>query len=297
MQDFQYKKKKKLGSYPFASVILSITLALFVIGLFGLLLLHANNLSRLIQQSVEVQVYLNKFSTENDRIQIQRILSDKDYVLQEEGEAAIAFISKEEAAKKFIEDTGEDIIDFLGENPLRDAYIVKINSTHQHSEQLADIKNELEAINGVFEVTYIENLVDSINQNLTKVSIVLVAFSIILMITVIILINNTIKLALFSQRFLIRSMQLVGAKLSFIKKPFLFRAAFHGLIGGILASGVLYLLLHYGNQKIEDLNKLQKTEEILSLFAILLIIGAFVGFFSTMRAMNRYLNMSLDELY
>lgn len=291
------RKKKKLGSYPYASVIFSITLALFVIGLFGLLLLHTNKLTEVIKENIEIQVYLDKNITNNQRIQIQKTLSSKDYAAEKNEEVQISFISKEQAAKEFIEQTGEDFTAFLGENPLRDAYILRIAPEYHTAAKLKDIKAEIEKINGVFEVVYVESLVQSINENMAKIGIFLLGFAAILMIAVVILINNTIKLALFSQRFLIRSMQLVGAKASFIQKPFLLRASLHGIFAGLLASALLYLLMHFANERIEDLATLQETDKILILFASLLLIGAFIGFSSTFRAINKYLKLSLDELY
>lgn len=296
-QNLKFKKKKKLGSYPYFSVIFSITLALFVIGLFGLLILHANRLSKTIQENVEVQVYLNKTISESEIIQLERIIANKDFILVEDGEPAVKLISKEEAAEQFVEDTGEDIIEFLGENPLRDVIIFKINSEFQKKNNLSTIKNELEEYAGVYEVTYVENLVDSINRNVAKISLLLLGFAILLLITVTILINNTLKLALFSQRFLIRSMQLVGARPSFIKKPFLTRAVWYGSLAGVFASGILYGVLTYFNTIVEGLSQLQKIEEIAILFASLLVIGALVAFFSTFKAINKYLKLSLDELY
>lgn len=296
-QNTSFKKKKKLGSYPYFSVIFSITLALFVIGLFGLLILHANRLSQSIKENVEIQVYLQKDISENERIQLEKIIASKDYVLNENGNASIDFISKEQAAEQFIEDTGEDIVEFLGDNPLRDLIVFKVSTEFQKNNNLSSIKDELESYDSVYEVNYVENLVDSINRNVAKISLLLLGFAILLVITVIILINNTIKLALFSQRFLIRSMQLVGARPTFIKKPFLTRAIWYGILAGIFASAILYGVLTYFNNIIEGLSELQNIEEIAILFSGLLLIGALVGFFSTFRAINKYLKLSLDELY
>ncbi|MFW5760565.1 MAG: cell division protein FtsX [Cyclobacteriaceae bacterium] len=296
-QNTKFKKKKKLGSYPYFSVIFSITLALSVIGLFGLLILHASNLSKTIKENIEVQVFLNQLTSENEIIQLEKIIASKNYVLKEDGESSIEFISKEEAARQFTEDTGEDIIEFLGENPLRDVIIFKVSSQAQTKYKLPSIKEELEEFSSVYEVTYVENLVDSINSNVAKISLLLLGFAVILFIAVVILINNTIKLALFSQRFLIRSMQLVGARPSFIKKPFLARSLLYGIMAGLFASAILYGVLSYFNSIIEGLAELQNFNEIIILFGFLVIIGAMVGYFSTFKAINKYLNLSLDELY
>jgi cell division transport system permease protein len=297
VKEVRHRKKKKLGSYPYLSVVFRVTLALFVIGLFGLLLLHANRLTEIIRENVEMQVFLNRTVSENDRIQIQKTLAGKDYIASAEEQPQISFISKEEAAEAFIADTGEDFRQFLGENPLRDAYVIRISPEFQNSEELAKIRLDIERMSGVFEVTYVENLVQSINENLTKVSLVLVGFAVLLLIIVVVLINNTIRLALFSQRFLIRSMQLVGATAGFIQRPFLSRSFLHGLLSGIFASLMLVVVLHYANQQIEDIEKLQEPVLILSLMGLLLLTGGLIGFASTYRAVKKYLGMSLDELY
>jgi cell division transport system permease protein len=278
-------------------VVFSITLALFVIGLFGTLILHSNKLKDVIRNNITIQIYLDKFVTENDKIRINKLLDQKDYVAKENGKASVEYISKEEAAKMFIESTGEDFIEFLGENPLRDAYTIKISPNYQQLDSLEKIQAELSKVDSVFEVVYVQNLVQSINKNITKISLVLMGFTVILLITIVVLINNTIKLALFSQRFLIRSMQLVGAKSGFIIAPFVRKAGLHGLTAGLIASSLLFGLLTYADQVIEELKELQSTSEFLILFALILCLGVFIGMISTYNAVKKYLRMSLDELY
>jgi cell division transport system permease protein len=291
------RKKKKLGSYPFVSVILSICLALFVIGLFALLVVHTNKLTEIIKENIEMQVYLRKDITDNQRIQIQKTLAAREYTSRKNDEVQIQFISKEEAAASFIEDTGEDFSQFIGDNPLRDAYTIKVAPEFHDATKMKEVQADIQTMNGVFEVIYVESLVESINKNVTLISLWLLGIATLLLIAVVLLINNTIKLALFSQRFLIRSMQLVGARRSFIKGPFLRRAFLHGLIAGLLASGMLYLLLKVANERIPDLASLQDPNSVLYIFGGLLVLGAIIGFLSTYRAISKYLNMSLDELY
>ena len=209
----------------------------------------------------------------------------------------VNFISKEEASKQFVDDTGEDFTEFLGENPLRDALVINIDPAYQEANKLDSIRNAIAGISGVFEVTYVESLVDSINKNLRNIGLFLLGFAVILLIIVVMLINNTIKLALFSQRFLIRSMQLVGATRGFIRKPFLQRALLHGLIAGLVACGLLYGLTSFANGKIEGLEELQNELYVFALYGFLMILGGFIAFFSSFKAMNKYLRMSLDELY
>ncbi|WP_109832581.1 cell division protein FtsX [Reichenbachiella versicolor] len=290
-------KKKKLGSYPFVSVVFSVTLALFVMGLFGILLLLTNNLSKIIQENVEVQVFLNKNLSTNERTKIIKTLSVKDYVVRKDGEAQVQLITKEQAAKQFAKETGEDFVAFLGDNPLRDVVTVKISPEFHQEENLSEIKKEIQFIRGVYEVSYMQTLINSINKNVQKIGLVLVGFAILLLLIVVILIHNTIKLALFSQRFLIRSMQLVGATARFIRSPFLNRAIGFGLIAGFISIVLLAGVIHYADAQIEGLLSLVKLEQLGILSATLLVIGAMVGFFSTFAAMKKYMKMSLDELY
>ena len=297
MEETKHRKKKKLGSYPYMSVVFSITLALIVIGLFGLLLLHTQKLTHLIKQNIEVQIYLDKNVSENNIVRLQNILSNSEFISRENEDSSVVFISKEEAAKRFINDTQENFTDFLEDNPLRDAFVIKIAEKYQDVESLAKIKSELEKLQGVFEVTYLESLVNSINQNTAKISLVLLAFAILMVAIVVVLINNTIKLALFSQRFLIRSMQLIGAKSSFIQWPFLKRSIWHGFFSGALASLLLYGVLNYANRKIEGLAQLQNDLEIFGLFGGIMLLGAVIAFITTFRSIKRYLKLSLDELY
>jgi len=293
----KYKKKKKLGSFPYVSVVFSITLALFVIGLFGLLILQSNKLKDSIRENITIQIYLDKFVTENDKIRINKLLTQKKYVAKEGDQALVEYISKEDAAKIFIESTGEDFIEFLGDNPLRDAFTIKIDPAYQQLDSLKNIETELSKVDSVFEVVYVQNLVQSINKNVTKISLVLIGFTVILLFTVVVLINNTIRLALFSQRFLIRSMQLVGAKADFIITPFVKRAGLQGLLAGIIATALLFGLLTYANSVIEELNQLQSVKELLLLFGFVLLLGFILGIVSTFSAVKKYLKMSLDELY
>ncbi|MEQ8302654.1 MAG: permease-like cell division protein FtsX [Cyclobacteriaceae bacterium] len=289
-------KKKKLGSYPYLSVVFSITLALFVIGVFGSLIIYSKELERIVRESVKIQVFLQSNVTEAQRLQIQKTLTSKYFTPKDQAEA-VKFVSKEEAAKEFIKETGEDFQKFLGENPLRNAFLVKIADDYHEADSLKKIKSEVEKITGVFQVYYVENVIESINKNITKISLALLGVALLLLLTVVLLINNTVRLALFSQRFLIRSMQLVGAKRWFIQKPFLYRAMGHGLLAGGIASLLLIGLISLGNRRIDDLQLIQNNERLFALLLALLVVGVLVAFLSTFRAVNKYLKLSLDELY
>jgi cell division transport system permease protein len=291
------KAKKQLGYFKFGSVLFSTTLSLFIVGLFGIILIQASSLTKMIRENIEIQVFLDKGLSPQQLADLQKSLAKKPFVLHSEDSLHLRFISNKEAAETFIKNTGEDFTKFLEDNPLRDSYVFSVSEEFQSSEQLVLIAKDLESLPGVFEVSYMTDLVDSINKNLFKVSLIMGGFILILIVTVIMLINNTIRLALFSQRFLIRSMKLVGATRGFIRKPFIIRAFIFGMLAGILASGILYGLLEYTKGNIEGFAALQNTELMLILFAVLTVAGGFLSGISTLRSVNKYLNMSLDELY
>ncbi|GJM60763.1 MULTISPECIES: cell division protein FtsX [Persicobacter] len=288
--------KKKVGAYPFFSVVFSTALALFIVGILGLTYIQTQKLTQRIKSDLEMQVFLKREVNKSKIAQFQRKLSQQSYILAPANDN-IRFISKEEAAKTFLNDTGEDFSEFLGENPLHDAFTIKLKSGFQNSDSLEMIKQELEKFAEVSEVTYVKNLADQIQENFAKLSVILVTIAILLFFVVTILINNTIKLALFSQRFLIRSMQLVGATSGFIQKPFILRSIWHGFLGGIIAclgiSGVLYYAVHH----IDALSLLYAPKEVGILFGTMIITGITVSFFSTKKSVKKYLGMSLNDLY
>jgi len=291
------RTKKQLGYFKFGSVLFSTTLSLFIVGLFGIILIQASSLTKMIRENIEIQVFLDKNLPEKQLNDLRKNLSSRPFVLAKGDSIQLRFISNKEAADTFIKNTGEDFTKFLEDNPLRDSYVFSVAEEFQSSAQLEGIAKDLETLPGVFEVSYMTDLVDSINKNLVKVTLVMGGFIVILIITVIMLINNTIRLALFSQRFLIRSMQLVGATRGFIRKPFLIRAFGFGVAAGMLASAILFGLLEYTKGNIEGFAMLQNTEMMRILFLCLTVMGGLLSLFSTLRAVNKYLNMSLDELY
>lgn len=292
----QSARKKKLGGYPAVGVVVSTTLALFVIGLFGLLLIYSQQMERLVRENVRMQVYLKSNVTETQRLQVENKLLSMDFVNPDVGRG-VTFVSKDEAAEKMIKDTGEDFKEFLGENPLKDAFMVSIDPAYHSKEQMEKIKKEIQGMTGVFEVAYIEGLIESINKNVTNIGLVLIGLVCLLLLTVVLLINNTLRLALFSQRFLIRSMQLVGAKSGFIQRPFLVRSIGYGVLSGVLASAALFTATHYAGRAIADLSELYDQNKMMMLTGTLLLLGAFVALVSTFFSIRRYLRMSLDELY
>lgn len=288
---------KKLGNYPAISVLVTITTALFMVGLFSLFALHANALTNILQDNIEIQIYLEKDVDEKSRQQLHQTLANQSFVEIQNNKPRIRFISKEEAAKKMMEDTGENFIESLGTNPLRDVLSVNIKREFYAKEKLIPIRKQLEATTGVYEVVYAESVIDKINENLSTIGFIIGSFVIILLIIAYILLNNAIKLGLFSQRLLIRSMQLVGATDFFIKKPFLWRAALQGFFGSVLACLLLTALLLYINTQIKELQNIQNYWFIATLYLSMIVLGTSICLSSAYTSVNRYLKMTLDELY
>lgn len=292
------KKKKKIGSYPNAMIVMSLTAALFLIGFCGLLVIQSKKLVSIIRQNIEVRVFIEKAETKAGQDSMLTVLKTKPYVLNTpETPNPINFVSKEEAAKEFIEGTKEDFTAFLGTNPLRDSYRVKIGEDYFEESKLQLIKKDIEKIKGVYEVVYQEDLADNINRNVTKIYAVLASFALIMLIIIVLLVNNTIKLAIYSQRFLIRSMQLVGATNGFIQRPYILRGAMQGTIGGILAGCLLIGLQQVAVRNVEGLAMLQEYDKIVLLVAVVLGLGILIGIASTYQSLARYLRMALDDLY
>ncbi len=296
-----YKKRKKIakktfGNFPFLSVIFSVSLSLLLLGIFSFFLLSSIEVKKIIQENTEINIFLNKEISLNQVDQIKRTLFTKNYVLKKD-ESTLTYISSSDAAKEFSKEIGEDFVSFLGNNPLRDLIILKINSDFFEKEKLSNIESDILKIPGVYEVDYSKEMINDINSNVRNISLVFVGIFFILFIISVILINNTLRIALFSQRFLIRSMQLVGATENYILKPFIIRGIAYGFISGVLASGILYSIVILINEKINETNMIIGFEKLSIIFISLIIAGVLIVMISTYTSVNKYLNSSLDDLY
>lgn len=290
-------KKKKIGSYPNTMIIISLTAALFLIGFCAMLVIQSKKLVSIIRQNIDVSVFVDKSLSEAGRDSIFMEVSQKPYVQTLGDSADITFVSKEQAAKEFMEGTKEDFTAFLGENPLRNSYRVKVREDYFEEAKLKAIQQDLEKVNGVYEVVYQENLADAINKNITKLYVVLASFALVMLVIIVLLINNTIKLAIYSQRFLIRSMQLVGATNGFIQRPFLMRGATQGVVSALIAAFFLIILEQVAVRNVEGMAQLQEYDKLAFVLFMLVVLGILVGVVSTTQSLHRYLKMSLDELY
>ena len=291
------RKKKKVGTYPSGMILFSLTLALFLIGFCGMLAVQSKRLVTFIRENYEMRAFLDKNLSKAQAETLFSTLSSEPFVLKTNGQPQVTLVSKDEAAKEFIAETKEDFSKFLDENPLRDSYRIKLEEAYFEESKLAGVKQELEKIDGIFDVVYQENLVDSINRNITRIYLIMSAFALVLLVIIVVLMNNTIRLALHSQRMLIRSMQLVGATNGFITRPFLGRGIWQGFLAGIVAVVMLLITLQIAIKSQPELAAFQEYERLAMLLAGLIGLGVVIGFLSTYQAVNRYLGLSLDELH
>ena len=285
------KASIKRGKPSYFMSILGVTLVLFLLGIIGWLVINANKMGDYFKENVEVRAYLRGELNPKDSIALMNYISSKPYV------KSIEYISKEEGKKKYMQEESEDWSKVLDENPLPNAIYFRIKNQYVNLDTLTNIKKDLEAQTYVSDVKYPEALVSKLNKNIRIVSIWLLVLVVIISLVVIFLIDNTIRLAMFSNRFLIKTMQMVGATRWFIAKPLNVRAIINGAISGLIASGLLYLVIMVAERSIGWLKTIHDSGLLLFLFGILIVLGIAITLFSTHRSVIKYLRMKLDDLY
>ena len=290
-------KDKKLGTYPGILITVSLTVALFLIGFCGWVAFSSKELIKYIKQNVEVQVYLNKEITDVDIKNIEKKLVSLPEIEVLNDTAQVKFISADAAAANFLKETDEDYTEILGDNPFRPAFSIKLKEEKLNEGQIALMKKQIETWPEVYEVDYARDFVKGITDNANKAYLILSAIVVIFLIATILLINNTIKLALYSQRFIIRTMQLVGATNSFIQGPFLKKGIVQGLVASGIASGLLFLTQKLALNQIQGLHLIQNENSFIYLCLLLIVLGPLIGLVSTFQSINRYLHVDLDDLY
>lgn len=274
-----------------ATTIVSISLVLFMLGLLGLIILHANKLSDYVKENIGFSVIIKEEVKEPSILEFQKTLDTKEFVKSTE------YITKEQAAKDLTEELGEDFVGFLGYNPLLASIDIRLNAEYANNDSLKVLEKKLLSSNVVKEVFYHKSLVDMVNSNIRKISLVLLAFSIVLLLISIALINNTIRLSVYSKRFIIKTMQLVGATHSFISKPFILKSLLHGIVSALIAIILLVVVLYFSRQAVPELIELQQIDLYLSLFAIVSLLGLLITGISTAFAVGRYLGMKQYKVH
>ena len=282
--------KSRLRSSYITSII-SISLVLFMLGMLGLLVLNAKRLSDFVKENIGFSVILNENVKEVDIILIQKSLDATEYV------KSTKYITKEEAAEDLQKDLGEDFIEFLGFNPLLASIEVKLYADYANPDSIKIVEKDFQQYEQIKEVFYQKSLVSLVNENIQKISLIILVFSGLLFLVAITLINSTIRLSVYSKRFIINTMQLVGANRGFIRRPFLYKSAGNGIIAALLAIGFLVGVLYLAQQEFKEIISFQDIEIIGSLFLAVLLIGIVINWISTFLAVSKYLKMKVDKLY
>lgn len=285
----KYSKRRLAGST--ITTVVSLSLVLFMLGLLGIIILNANQLSNHIKENIGFQIILNDNAKEADIAKLQKTLDVSSYVRSTE------FISKEEAAKRLKEDLGEDFIEFLGFNPLLASINVHLKAEYANADSVSWIQKEITETHITKEIIYNRNLINNINESVKKISVVILFFCSLLMVVALALINNTIRLSIYSKRFIIKTMQLVGATQGFIRRPFVLTGIRHGLYGATIAILLLLGLLNFAEKQIPELKDLQDQQMLLYLFGLVVVMGIIISWISTSLAVRKYLRLKSDELY
>ncbi|MDA8979540.1 permease-like cell division protein FtsX [Chitinophagales bacterium] len=285
------QKRPKKSSPTYFSSILSISLILFVLGVIGTFFVQSSRLTQTLKENMAIQLVLQESVNESDRLQLSKQLEAEVFVKD------VEVIDKEEAAALMKEDLGEDFLETIGYNPLPDAIVLHVNAVYSNPDSLAWITEKILSNQLVVAVNYDENLSKNITQFSSKVLVGMLIFLGLLVLISFIIIDNTIKLAMFSQRFIIRSMQLVGAKRWFITKPFVFRAIFNGVLSAVIASLALLVNMYLLEKYLIDLNIFSHYLDFLMVAGVLLLLGIVISLLSTFFAVRKYLRMKLDDLY
>lgn len=284
-----FQKRRLQGSY--LSVILSVALVLFTLGLLGLIVLSAQKLGNTVKENIGFTVYLQDEVKDVDVTRLQKAIELSPYA------KSTVYISKDDAVEILKKDLGEDFMQYLDYNPLAACIEVKLNASFAHPDSLQKIKKQLQRSSKIKEIVYQESLVKSVERNIRKVGLVLLIFSGLLLIVAIALINNSIRLSIYSKRFLIKSMQLVGATQAFIRKPFIIKGIFHGIYSALIAILLIMGLMYFSQQYLPELIQIQDLEILAYLFVIVLILGIVISWVSTSLAVRKFLRMRGNKLY
>ncbi|GGB06952.1 cell division protein FtsX [Puia dinghuensis] len=281
--------KRSTPSYFMA--IVGVSLVLFLLGLLGWIVINANRLGENFRENVEVQVYVRQNISPKDSAALVQFVSARPYVKSYE------YITKEMARKQFVGTGNDDFMSVLDQNPLPASVDFRVKSEYANADSLNKVKADFSGNIAVDEVKYNKKLVTNLNDVIRKVSLILLVVTVGISIAVIILIDNTIRLAMFSNRFLIKTMQMVGATRWFIAKPMDRRAVINGAISGLIAIGGIIGIIFASEQWIPEIRALRDYTLLMAMFVVMVLLGIFISFISTHRSVLKYLKMKLDDLY
>jgi cell division transport system permease protein len=291
MEEFEVSDASKKTKTIYISTIFSIALVLLMLGMLGLILVHAKNLSNYVKENIVLNIIVDEGAKETAVLQFQKELNANVAIKN------TIYVNKEMAARNLTNDLGEDFVNFLGYNPLLSTIDVYLKADYANNKSIDTLKANIAKNPIVKEVIYQSSLIDMVNKNINTIGLIILGFAAILLIISIALINNTIRLAIYSQRFLIKSMQLVGATRNFIRKPFILIAVLHGLIAAFIAILILLGILFYAQKEIPEMIILRNYTEFGIVLGSLIGIGIFITAISTSFAVSKYLKLKIYDLY
>ena len=287
--------KKKVSTARFLNAkitsTISITLVLVLLGITQMILFMGNSLSKQVKENVSFNVMLSAGVSDAHISDIRRRLDAQPFV------RSSRFISKEEAKEQLIKELGEDPEELLGYNPALDCIEIFLHSEYANSDSIAMINKVIREESNVTDLLYQQEAIDLINENLSKVMTLLLALAVVLLFISFTLIRNTIRLSVYSKRFIIHTMKLVGATDSFIRKPFVMNNIYTGIIAGIMADGIILGLISYFNREYAAIQSVITTSDLVITFAAVIMMGALISSLASAFAVNRYVRMRSDQLY
>ena len=285
----RYQKRRLISSY--FSVVISISLVLFLLGLLGLLVLNTKKVADHFKEQIALTVYLKDTAKEVEINQLEKSLALAEFT------KSTNFVSKEDAAKAHSEEIGENFMDFLGYNPLQNSIDVYFNADYVSETQIAEISRDLGEKDFVDEVVYDKPLIALLNDNVKRISFWILVVSGLFTFIAVLLINSSIRLSVYSKRFTIKTMQMVGATKGFIRRPIIWKSIKLGLVGAVVALIGMAAVLYYIDKGFPELNLLKDEMILGALFLAVFLLGILISWFSTFFATQRFLNLKTDELY
>lgn len=288
-QEKKYNRKRINSSYIIT--VISISLVLLLLGILGLTVFHAKRVSDYAKENIGFSIVMKESAKDVNIIKLKKVLDTKKYIKSTE------FITKQEAAKNLKKDLGEDFIDFLGYNPLLPSIDVRFNAQYTNIDSISKIEKKILKNKNVKEIFYQKALVQIINNNIKKISLLVLGFCVLLFLVSITLINNTIRLSVYNKRFIIRNMFLVGATQRFIRKPFIVKGILIGIYSSFFAIFLLLGLIFFFQNQVPDYIIFYNVNLYIKLFSFILATGIIISWISSFFAVKKYLNTKVDKLY
>lgn len=291
MKKFEEKYSRRRYRAAYSTTIFSITVVMFMLGLLVLTVFHTNRFSKYVRENIGIQLELADHVSDRAALALNDSLNKTTFVRKSE------FVSRKEAARRLSEELGENFVDFMGYIPLPSTIEIFLHSPYTVQDSIARIEDDLLKNPAIQKITYQKSLVSLINENLERIGVAVIVFAVLLLVISVILIYNTIRLAVFSRRLLIKSMLLVGATQAFIRKPFIVGGIWQGLISGSIAGALLLVIMAILNNKLPSLDMFGNIPFLILLFILMLVFAALITFLSNYFAVKKYLKINSEELY